>query len=84
MISNKVNVSEKIKHYAMNIMNDDITKSQISAGKNTLGLAASVLYLSCLINNSSINQTVFAQAAGVTEVTIRNLCRNLKSKLNLK
>jgi transcription initiation factor TFIIB len=84
MISNKVNVSEKIKHYAMNIMNDDITKSQISAGKNPLGLAASVLYLSCLINNSSINQTVFAQAAGVTEVTIRNLCRNLKSKLNLK
>jgi transcription initiation factor TFIIB len=84
MISNKVNVSEKIKHHAMNIMNDDITKSQISAGKNPLGLAASILYLSCLINNSSINQTVFAQAAGVTEVTIRNLCRNLKSKLNLK
>jgi len=84
MISNKVNVSEKIKHYAMNIMNDDITRSQISAGKNPLGLAASILYLSCLINNSSINQTVFAQAAGVTEVTIRNLCRNLKSKLNLK
>ncbi|MGB6627325.1 MAG: transcription initiation factor IIB, partial [Nitrososphaeraceae archaeon] len=83
MISNKVNVSEKIKHHAMNIMNDDITKSQISAGKNPLGLAASILYLSCLINNSSINQTVFAQAAGVTEVTIRNLCKNLKSKLNL-
>ncbi|MGA7043444.1 MAG: transcription initiation factor IIB, partial [Nitrososphaeraceae archaeon] len=57
MISNKVNVSEKIKHHAMNIMNDDITKSQISAGKNPLGLAASILYLSCLINNSSINQT---------------------------
>ena len=84
MISNKVNVSEKSKHHAMNIMNDDITKSQISAGKNPLGLAASILYLSCLINNSSINQTVFAQAAGVTEVTIRNLCKNLKSKLNLK
>jgi transcription initiation factor TFIIB len=84
MISNKVNVSEKIKHHAMNIMNDDIIKSQISAGKNPLGLAASILYLSCLINNSSINQTVFAQAAGVTEVTIRNLCKKLKSKLNLK
>lgn len=83
MISNKVNVSEKIKHHAMNIMNDDITKSQISAGKNPLGLAASILYLSCLINNRSINQTVFAQGAGVTEVTIRNLCKNLKSKLNL-
>jgi transcription initiation factor TFIIB len=84
MISNKVNVSEKIKHHAMNIMNDDIIKSQISAGKNPLGLAASILYLSCLINNSSIKQTVFAQAAGVTEVTIRNLCKKLKSKLNLK
>jgi len=84
MISNKVNVSEKIKHHAMNIMNDSITKSQISAGKNPLGLAASIVYLSCLINKESINQTVFAQAAGVTEVTIRNLCKNLKIKFEIK
>jgi transcription initiation factor TFIIB len=84
MISNKVNLSEKIKHHAMHMMDDDITKSQISAGKNPLGLAASILYLSCLMNNDNRNQTVFAQAAGVTEVTIRNLCKDLKSKLELK
>jgi transcription initiation factor TFIIB len=84
MISNKVNLNEKIKHHAMYMMNDDITKSQISAGKNPLGLAASILYLSCLMNNDNRNQTVFAQAAGVTEVTIRNLCKDLKSKLELK
>ena len=63
MISNKVNVSEKIKHHAMNIMNDDITKSQISAGKNPLGLAASILYLSCLINNSEHKPDCFCSGS---------------------
>jgi transcription initiation factor TFIIB len=69
----------------MRIM-DEATRSEISAGKNPMGLAASVLYLSSLAderNNNSISQTVFAQSAGVTEVTIRNVCKNLRSHLDL-
>ena len=82
-VANKANLTENTKRQAISIMKEAIEK-QISAGKNPLGLAASILYLSCLMNNDNRNQTVFAQAAGVTEVTIRNLCKDLKSKIELK
>jgi transcription initiation factor TFIIB len=81
-IANQINLNQKIKQKAINIMNA-ATKSEISAGKSPMGLAASILYLSCLINGGSISQTVFAQTAGVTEVTIRNICRNLRNHLDL-
>jgi transcription initiation factor TFIIB len=81
-IANQINLNQKIKQKAINIMNA-ATESEISAGKSPMGLAASILYLSCLINGGSISQTVFAQTAGVTEVTIRNICRNLRNHLDL-
>ena len=77
-ISNNLDLSEKTKRKAMHIM-DKVTRSRISAGKNPMGLAASILYLSCLFNGDHRNQTIFAQAAGVTEVTIRNISRILKN-----
>jgi len=81
-IANQINLNQKIKQKAINIMNA-ATKSELSAGKSPMGLAASILYLSCLINGGNISQTVFAQTAGVTEVTIRNICRNLRNHLDL-
>jgi transcription initiation factor TFIIB len=82
-IANQINLSQKITQKAIKIMNA-ATKSALSAGKSPMGLAASILYLSCLINGcNNIGQTVFAQTAGVTEVTIRNICKNLKNHLDL-
>ncbi len=82
-ISNHINLKQKIKHDAVIIMNV-VTKSTISAGKNPMGLAATVLYLSCLINGyHSIGQSVFAQAAGVTEVTIRNISKDIREHVDL-
>ena len=82
-IANQINLSQKIKQKAIKIMNA-ATKSALSAGKSPMGLAASILYLSCLINGcNNIGQTVFAQTAGVTEVTIRNICKNLRNHLDL-
>jgi len=82
-IANQLNLNQKINQKAINIMNAAI-KSELSAGKNPMGLAASILYISCLINGcNNISQTVFAQTGGVTEVTIRNICRNLRDHLDL-
>jgi transcription initiation factor TFIIB len=83
MIANKVNLSERTKRQAMNIMND-IMKRQISAGKHPMGLAATVLYLSCLNTGESITQTDIACAAGITDMTVRNRFKDLKSQLELK
>jgi transcription initiation factor TFIIB len=82
-IANQINLSQKIKQKAINIMNA-ATKSELSAGKSPMGLAASILYISCLINGcNNIGQTVFAQTAGVTEVTIRNISKDLRNHLDL-
>jgi transcription initiation factor TFIIB len=81
-ISNKINLSERTKRQAISIMND-VTKKEISAGKDPMGIAATVLYLSCLKTDEYRSQIDIASAAGVTEVTIRNRFKDLKSQFDL-
>lgn len=81
-VSNKATLSERTKRIAIGIMKN-VTKSGISAGKDPMGLAASVLYLACLNTGETKTQTDIAEAAGVTEVTVRNRYKNLKSHLDL-
>ena len=76
-ISSKLKMAEKTKRYAIKIL-DETQKRQESAGKDPMGLAASALYLACVINGVSITQREIADAAGVTEVTIRNRYKGLK------
>lgn len=79
-IANKANLSEKTRRMAMSTMNELIEK-EISAGKDPMGLAATVLYLSSLTNGESTTQKDISEAAGVTEVTIRNRFNDLKEAL---
>jgi transcription initiation factor TFIIB len=81
-ISNKINLSEKTKRKAISIMND-VTKKEISAGKDPMGIAATVLYLSCLKTGEHRSQIDIANAAGVTEVTVRNRFKDLKRQFDL-
>ncbi len=43
-----------------------------------MGLAASALYLACIQTGTSVTQRDIAEAAGVTEVTIRNRYKGIK------
>lgn len=79
-IANKAKISEKTKRIAVNTM-EEIVKTEISAGKNPMALAAAVLYISCLRNNENMTQKDIAEAAGVTEVTIRNRFKDVKACL---
>ena len=81
-IANKAKLSEKTKRMAMDTMNDLVGK-EISAGKLPMGIAATVLYMACLANGESTTQKDVADAAGVTEVTIRNRFKDLKTRLAL-
>ena len=81
-IANRAKLSEKTQRVAMSTMNDTINK-EISAGKDPMGLAAAVLYLSCLTVGEATTQREIAMAAGVTEVTIRNRFKDLKTKDSL-
>jgi transcription initiation factor TFIIB len=70
-IANKCEISEKAKRYAMKLM-VEIIKKGLSAGKNPMGLAGAVLYVSCKNYDEDVTQREIAEAAGVTEVTIRH------------
>ncbi len=79
-LANKTCVDEKIKRQAMNYMKQ-VVDSNMSAGRDPMGLAATVLYLVCQhYGDVTKSQKYFAEAAGVTEVTIRNRCQELRIK----
>ncbi|HET7285410.1 MAG TPA: TFIIB-type zinc ribbon-containing protein [Nitrososphaeraceae archaeon] len=80
-VANRANLTENTKREAIAIMKD-VAKKEISAGKDPMGLAATILYLSCLRTGEETTQTQIAQASGVTEVTVRNRLKELKSKLH--
>ena len=48
-----------------------------------MGFAAAALYVACVTNGENKTQRDVAEAAGVTEVTIRNRYKGLKLALNL-
>lgn len=81
-ISSKLNIKEKTKRDALKVL-EEIQKHKESAGKEPMGLAASALYMSCVKNGISITQRNMAEAAGVTEVTIRNRCKELRYRYSL-
>lgn len=83
-VANKANLSEITKRKAIDIMYK-ITDKELGSGKDPMGLAASVLYLSSM-NSRDVNeyrtQSYLAAAAGVTEVTIRNRTQELRKKIS--
>lgn len=81
-IANKADLKEITKREAINIMYE-VTKRELSAGKDPMGLAASVLYLASHITRDHTTQIDIAEAAAVTEVTLRNRSRDLRNKLKL-
>ncbi len=81
-VANKANLTENTKRLALDIMRQAI-KKEISAGKDPMGLAAAILYISCLKTGENTTQTDVARASGKTEVTIRNRFTELKGKLHL-
>jgi transcription initiation factor TFIIB len=69
-VANRVNISERTKRRAMDMIYD-VIKRGLAAGKDPMGLAASVLYLSCVSGGEQKSQAAIADAAGVSEVTLR-------------
>ncbi|MFY9565345.1 MAG: transcription initiation factor IIB [Nitrososphaeraceae archaeon] len=92
-VASRMQLNETTSRQAMGIMHNAM-KSEASTGKNPMGLAAAVLYISYHNNNiknkvlrksndsdDKRTQTSFAQASGITDVTLRNTVRSLKNQL---
>ena len=70
-ISSRINLNEKIQRDAIRFLKL-AKKLELTAGKHPMGLAASVLYFSCVYNKKNVSQMQIAEASGTTTVTIRN------------
>ncbi len=82
-IAERTGISGKTQGIAIGILRE-ARKKRAAAGKDPMGLAAAALYIACLKNNEKKTQKDIAEAAGVTEVTVRNRYKTLKKQLNLE
>jgi transcription initiation factor TFIIB len=81
-IASNLEITEKTKRYAISILKVAQEHDE-SAGKDPMSLAAAALYLSCIKNSEDMTQQNMAEAANVTEVTIRNRCKGLRLDQNI-
>ncbi|MGI0084907.1 MAG: transcription initiation factor IIB [Nitrososphaerales archaeon] len=81
-IASKAGVQEKTKRRAIEILRR-ASETGSTAGKDPMGLAASALYIASVMENENKTQKDMAEAAGVTEVTIRNRYKTLKEALQM-
>ena len=81
-IASKIGIGEKTKRFAIQVLKS-AQANEASAGKDPMGLAAAALYLSCVKNGEDKTQRDIAEAANVTEVTIRNRYKGLKESINV-
>ena len=82
-IAERTGISGKTQGLAIHILRE-AKKMRAAAGKDPMGLAAAALYIACLQNGEKKTQKDIAEAAGVTEVTVRNRYKTLRKQLRLE
>jgi len=80
-IASKLNVRQPTEMLAVEILRKAEERKGLT-GKDPRGLAAAALYMACQENNDRRVQRAIAEAAGTTEVTLRNRYRGLKEVLD--
>jgi transcription initiation factor TFIIB len=79
-IASKLNLRRDTEQYAVDILRRAKERQGLT-GKDPKGIAAAALYMACIDNNDKRIQKDVAEAAGTTEVTLRNRLRGLESTL---
>jgi transcription initiation factor TFIIB len=82
VIASRAKMSERTQRRAREILLR-AKQTGISAGKDPMGLAASALYVACTLEGNEKTQKDVAEAARVTEVTIRNRYKGLREALGI-
>jgi transcription initiation factor TFIIB len=82
-IAERTGISGPTQGNAIKILHE-ARRRRVAAGKDPMGLAAAALYIACLVNNEKKTQKDIAEAAGVTEVTVRNRYKSLRRQLGIE
>jgi transcription initiation factor TFIIB len=83
-ISNLTNTDVRVERLALEIA-EKTKDMNVADGKAPNGIAAAYLYIASILLGQNVLQRDVSSVAGVTEVTIRNRCKEILSgqKLNL-
>jgi transcription initiation factor TFIIB len=73
---NKEKINPRVERLALELA-EKANESEISSGKTPAGLAAAYVYIASVIAGEHIPQREIAEYAEVTEVTVRNRCREI-------
>lgn len=76
-IASKVNVSQETDRLTVEILRK-AREERALTGKDPLGMAAAALYMACKFNREGCTQKQVSEAAGTTEVTLRNRVKDLE------
>jgi len=82
-IAERSAVSGRTRAIAVKVL-QQARERYVSAGKDPMGLAAAALYIATQLAGERKTQKDIADAAGVTEVTVRNRYKTLKRQLKLE
>lgn len=75
-ISNKGKFKPYVERLALKL-SSEISDSKFSSGKTPAGLAAAYLYIAVVLTSQTIPQKDISDYAEVTEVTVRNRCKEI-------
>lgn len=78
----RMKMPEKVERLAIGLATK-ASGASMSSGRSPAGLAAAFLYVSANLLNEHLPQREVAEAAGITEVTIRKRCKELLENYNI-
>jgi transcription initiation factor TFIIB len=81
-IAEKAYVSGEIQGIVVRLLHEAKHK-RITMGKDPVGVVAALLYIACQLKGENVTQKEIAEAAGTTEVTLRNRKKEIIEKLDL-
>ena len=81
-IAEKAGIPGEDQGLAIKILRE-AKRRHLTMGKDPYGVAAAVLYIACQLNGEKVTQKEVADAADVTEVTVRNRKKDLMKKLDV-
>ncbi|MXY61169.1 MAG: transcription initiation factor TFIIIB [Cenarchaeum sp. SB0665_bin_23] len=82
-LSNNMKLSEKTKRMALEILRRS-KKKRITAGKHPVAMAAASIYISTLLADEHVTQSMLSRSAGVSDVTIRSSVNLIRKTLNIR
>ncbi|MCS4537594.1 MAG: transcription factor IIB [Thaumarchaeota archaeon] len=80
---NTAKIDPKVERLALNLATE-MKDTKISSGKAPAGLAAAYIYISAVMEGQHLPQREIAEIAEVTEVTVRNRCREILDNFTIK